>query len=176
MSFTGALTTIFIDPTVFRKDSMLGVPGLVHAYRAGNVSLANSIGTGIADDKVMYYFVPRMIKYYLDQEPILQQRADLSRQRGGRQKIHSGASARTRREGGERIRRLRNVDRAEGDEGGNRGVPRESRRRAAQLHRAADRVFLRSTRRFATARSKDAMWICVRSSCRASAFRSFPAA
>jgi uncharacterized circularly permuted ATP-grasp superfamily protein len=61
----------FIDPTVFRKDSMLGVPGLIHAYRAGNVSLANSIGTGLADDKVMYYFVPRMIKYYLDQEPIL---------------------------------------------------------------------------------------------------------
>src|SRR5450432_3543062 len=61
----------FLDPTVFRKDSMLGVPGLVHAYRAGNVSLANSIGTGIADDKVMYYFVPRMIKYYLDQEPLL---------------------------------------------------------------------------------------------------------
>jgi uncharacterized circularly permuted ATP-grasp superfamily protein len=61
----------FIDPTVFRKDSMLGVPGLINAYRAGNVSLANSIGTGLADDKVMYYFVPRMIKYYLDQEPIL---------------------------------------------------------------------------------------------------------
>ena len=61
----------FIDPTVFRKDSMLGVPGLVHSYRAGNVSLANSIGTGIADDKVMYYFVPKMIKYYLDQDPIL---------------------------------------------------------------------------------------------------------
>ena len=61
----------FFDPTVFRRDSMLGVPGLVNAYRSGNVSLANSIGTGIADDKVMYYFVPRMIKYYLDQEPIL---------------------------------------------------------------------------------------------------------
>ena len=61
----------FLDPTVFRRDSMLGVPGLVHAYRTGNVSLANSIGTGIADDKVMYYFVPRMIKYYLNQEPIL---------------------------------------------------------------------------------------------------------
>jgi uncharacterized circularly permuted ATP-grasp superfamily protein len=44
---------------------------LVHAYRSGNVSLANSIGTGIADDKVMYYFVPRMIKYYLDQDPII---------------------------------------------------------------------------------------------------------
>jgi uncharacterized circularly permuted ATP-grasp superfamily protein len=61
----------FLDPTVFRRDSLLGVPGLVHAYRAGHVSLANSVGTGIADDKVMYYFVPRMIKYYLDQEPII---------------------------------------------------------------------------------------------------------
>jgi uncharacterized circularly permuted ATP-grasp superfamily protein len=61
----------FLDPTVFRRDSMLGVPGLVHAYRAGHVSLANSIGTGIADDKVMYYFVPRMIKYFLDQDPII---------------------------------------------------------------------------------------------------------
>lgn len=61
----------FLDPMVFRKDSALGVPGLVSAYRAGNVSLANSIGTGVADDKVMYYFVPRMIKFYLGEDPIL---------------------------------------------------------------------------------------------------------
>ena len=61
----------FLDPLVFRPDSMLGVPGIVNAYRAGNISLANSIGTGVADDKVMYYFVPRMIKYYLDQDPIM---------------------------------------------------------------------------------------------------------
>jgi uncharacterized circularly permuted ATP-grasp superfamily protein len=61
----------FLDPSVFRKDSALGVPGLVQSYRAGNVSIANSIGTGVADDKVMYYFVPRMIRFYLDQEPIL---------------------------------------------------------------------------------------------------------
>jgi uncharacterized circularly permuted ATP-grasp superfamily protein len=61
----------FLDPTVFRRDSVLGVPGLINAYRAGNVSLANSIGTGIADDKVMYYFVPRMIKYYLGEEPLI---------------------------------------------------------------------------------------------------------
>ncbi|MGJ3244444.1 MAG: circularly permuted type 2 ATP-grasp protein [Opitutales bacterium] len=61
----------FIDPSVFRADSMLGVPGLVNAVRAGNVTLANSIGTGVADDKVMYYFVPRMIQFYLGEEPIL---------------------------------------------------------------------------------------------------------
>lgn len=61
----------FLDPSVFRPDSLLGVPGLVNAYRAGNVSLANSIGTGVADDKVVYYFVPRIIKYYLNEEPIL---------------------------------------------------------------------------------------------------------
>ncbi len=62
----------FLDPTVFRKDSVLGVPGIIGAYRAGNVNLANAVGTGIADDKVTYYFVPKMIKFYLDQEPILQ--------------------------------------------------------------------------------------------------------
>jgi uncharacterized circularly permuted ATP-grasp superfamily protein len=61
----------FLDPAVFRSDSMLGVPGLVAAYRAGNVALANSIGTGVADDKVIYAFIPKVIKYYLDQEPIL---------------------------------------------------------------------------------------------------------
>jgi uncharacterized circularly permuted ATP-grasp superfamily protein len=61
----------FLDPLVFRKDSLLGVPGIVDVYRRGNVSLANSIGTGVADDKVTYYFVPQMIKYYLDQEPVL---------------------------------------------------------------------------------------------------------
>jgi uncharacterized circularly permuted ATP-grasp superfamily protein len=61
----------FLDPRVFRPDSVLGVPGLVDAYRRGNVSLANTIGTGVADDKVTYYFVPNMIRYYLDQDPIL---------------------------------------------------------------------------------------------------------
>ena len=61
----------FLDPTVFRKDSVLGVPGIVEAYRAGNVNLANAIGTGVADDKVTYYFVPAMIKFYLGEEPIL---------------------------------------------------------------------------------------------------------
>ena len=61
----------FLDPLVFRKDSLLGVPGLVEAYRKGNVSLANSIGTGVADDKVVYHFVPAMIRFYLGEEAIL---------------------------------------------------------------------------------------------------------
>jgi uncharacterized circularly permuted ATP-grasp superfamily protein len=61
----------FLDPQVFRRDSGLGVPGLVEAYRDGNVSLANSIGTGIADDKAIYHFVPKMIRYYLSEDPIL---------------------------------------------------------------------------------------------------------
>jgi uncharacterized circularly permuted ATP-grasp superfamily protein len=61
----------FLDPTVFRRDSVLGVPGIVRAHRQGNVSLANSIGTGIADDKVMHCLVPRIIKYYLGQDPII---------------------------------------------------------------------------------------------------------
>ncbi|MEI6241392.1 MAG: circularly permuted type 2 ATP-grasp protein [Planctomycetia bacterium] len=61
----------FLDPLTFRPDSALGVPGLVNAYRAGTVALANSIGTGIADDKGVYPFVPDMIRYYLKQEPLL---------------------------------------------------------------------------------------------------------
>ncbi|HEY6563333.1 MAG TPA: circularly permuted type 2 ATP-grasp protein [Pirellulaceae bacterium] len=62
----------FLDPQVFRDDSMLGVPGLVGAYRAGNVALANAPGTGVADDKVLYAFVPDMIRFYLGADaPIL---------------------------------------------------------------------------------------------------------
>jgi len=61
----------FLDPLAFRPDSMLGVPGLLSAYRAGRVTLANAIGTGVADDKSMYPYVPEMIKFYLGEEPIL---------------------------------------------------------------------------------------------------------
>ncbi len=61
----------FIDPTVFRKDSLLGVPGLMEVYKAGRVALANAPGTGVADDKVIYAYVPEIIKYYLDEEPII---------------------------------------------------------------------------------------------------------
>lgn len=62
---------MFLDPEVFNKDSLLGVPGLMRAWRAGKVALANAPGAGVADDKVVYAFVPAMIRYYLDEEPIL---------------------------------------------------------------------------------------------------------
>lgn len=61
----------FLDPLVFRSDSLLGVPGLMEVYRKGRVALANAPGTGVADDKAVYAYVPKMIKYYLGEEPIL---------------------------------------------------------------------------------------------------------
>ncbi len=61
----------FMDPLAFRPDSALGVPGILKAYQAGNVTLANAIGTGVADDKSIYPYVPEMIRFYLGEEPIL---------------------------------------------------------------------------------------------------------
>lgn len=62
----------FLDPLAFREDSQLGVPGLLSVYRAGNVTLANAIGTGVADDKSIYPYVPDLIRFYLSEEPIIQ--------------------------------------------------------------------------------------------------------
>ena len=59
---------MFMDPLTFRSDSLLGVPGLMEAYRCGNVSIANAPGTGVADDKVIYAYLPRIVKYYLDED------------------------------------------------------------------------------------------------------------
>ncbi len=63
----------FLDPEVFRKDSLLGVPGIMRAWAAGNVTLSNAPGNGVADDKAIYPFVPAMIRFYLDEEPLLEQ-------------------------------------------------------------------------------------------------------
>ena len=62
---------LFIDPEAFHKDSVLGVPGLIRSWQKGNVALANAPGAGVADDKVVYAYVPALIRYYLDEEPIL---------------------------------------------------------------------------------------------------------
>jgi len=61
----------FLDPETFRPDSLMGVPGLFRAYRKGNVTLANAVGTGVADDKAIYAYMPRIIRYYLDEDQIL---------------------------------------------------------------------------------------------------------
>ena len=62
---------LFLDPLAFRKDSVLGVPGLFNAWKKGNVALANAPGADVADDKIIYTYVPKIIKYYLDEDPIL---------------------------------------------------------------------------------------------------------
>jgi uncharacterized circularly permuted ATP-grasp superfamily protein len=62
----------FLDPDVFRPESMLGVRGLIGAWKAGNVAIANAVGTGVADDKAVYAYMPRIIKYYLGEEPLIQ--------------------------------------------------------------------------------------------------------
>ena len=62
----------FLDPMVFEANSLLGIPNVMQAYRQGNVSLINAMGNGVADDKGIYYFVPKMVQYYLGEEPILQ--------------------------------------------------------------------------------------------------------
>jgi len=61
----------FLDPEAFNPDSLLGAPGLMRAYRKGNVALANAVGTGVADDKAIYAYMPRIIRYYLDEDPVL---------------------------------------------------------------------------------------------------------
>src|SRR5216683_4202755 len=61
----------YLDPLAFKADSILGVPGVMGAYRAGNVALANAVGNGVADDKAVYAYVPEFIRYYLGEEPIL---------------------------------------------------------------------------------------------------------
>lgn len=74
----------FLDPHAFRKESTLGVPGLFAAYRKGNVTLANAVGTGAADDKAIYAYMPRIIKYYLQQDPILNNvDTHICREKGG---------------------------------------------------------------------------------------------
>src|SRR6202011_6335367 len=65
------LDDAWLDPIFGRQESLVGVAGLVNAYRAGNVAIANALGNGVADDKAVYALVPKMIRYYLDEEPIL---------------------------------------------------------------------------------------------------------
>ncbi len=135
----------FSDPLVFRSDSALGCAGLFNAYRAGNVTVSNAFGTGLADDKAVYAYVPRMIRYYLNEDPISAQRGNLSAQR------RQGPQARARQPrqaGGEsrgRKRRLRHAHRPALHGAAARRVRAADRSQPAQLHRAAHaRILARS--------------------------------
>ena len=128
----------FLDPLVFRPDSALGVPGLMSAYQAGNVTLANAVGTGIADDKAVYSYMPEIVKFYLGEEPLLKNvptwRCRESRAPRLCARPHRGAGG----EGSPRLRRLRHADRAEGGQGDDRRVPRQAQIRSEEFHRPAD--------------------------------------
>ena len=127
----------FLDPEVFRKDSSLGVPGLMRAWAAGNVALANAPGAGVADDKLVYTYVPDMIKYYLDEDAIL---PNVPSWRCGEEKQLAHVLGQSRAAGGQagrRLRRLRHADGTDVEQGRARQVRRFAQGRSAQLHRAA---------------------------------------
>ena len=128
----------FLDPLAFRRDSQLGVAGLFNAYRAGNVSLANAVGTGVADDKAVYAYVPEMIRFYLQQDAILPNiETFLLHDPTHRQHVLDNLE-RAGGQGGRRIGRLRHADRAAQHQGRAGRVPRPHRGQPAQLHRPAD--------------------------------------
>ena len=128
----------FLDPLCFRRDSSLGVPGLFNAYRAGSVVLANAVGTGVADDKAVYAYVPAIIRYYLGEEPILPNvETYLLTDRSQRTYVLEHLE-RVGGESGGRIGRIRHVDRSAQHGGAAGGIPGAHRSRAKELHCAAD--------------------------------------
>ena len=153
----------FLDPLAFRPDSALGVPGLMSAYRAGNVTLANAVGTGIADDKAVYAYMPAIIKFYLGEEPILNNVPTWCCRERMPSRLRAGSSGGTGGEGGARVGRLRHADRTAGRPGDARHLPRQAPGQSEQLHRAADAgaLDLPDLRRGLAWRH--AMSICVRS-------------
>ena len=167
----------FIDPLEFRPDSMLGVPGLVRAYRAGTVAIANAIGTGVADDKAIYYYVP-------GDDPLLPRRGADPRQRPDLPAQRRRASARTCCAGSPEL-----VVKPTSESGG-KGVfigPQASRRRAraagaddrgrpGPLHRPGARAPVDRADRDRAGSSRPATSTCARSRCSARRSGSSPAA
>ena len=127
----------FLDPHTFRADSMLGVPDLMRAYRAGNVTLANAVGTGVADDKAIYPFVEDMIRFYLSEEPILKNVMTYICARPDDLAYVLDHLSRAGGQGGQRVGRIRHAHGAVGDVAAVRRVCREAAAKPAQLHRPA---------------------------------------
>ena len=128
----------FLDPLAFRSDSHLGVAGLLNAYRAGHVSLANAIGTGVADDKALYAYVPAIIRFYLSEEPILENVDTYLLGNAADRQYALDHLETPGGEGGRGIGRLRHAGRSAQHRRGAGRVPRADRRGAAEFHRPAD--------------------------------------
>ena len=129
----------FLDPLVFRPDSALGVPGLMSAYQAGNVTLANAVGTGIADDKAVYSYMPEIVKFYLGEEPILKNvptwrcRREPSISPTCSTHLEELVVKEVHGSGGYGMLIGPKADKAD-----DRGVPRQAQIRSEELHRPAD--------------------------------------
>ncbi len=101
----------FLDPQAFRPDSLLGIPGLMEVYRKGRVALANAPGTGMADDKVIYAYVEKMIQYYLDEDAIIPNVPTYVCFDEEERQVRAGESRPAGGQGGQRIGRVRHADR-----------------------------------------------------------------
>ena len=128
----------FLDPLVFNPASVLGVPGLVGAYLAGNVTIANAIGTGIADDKAIYCYIPELIRFYLSEEPLLKNVPTYRCREPDVAQIRDGAARSTGGQGSQRIGRLRHAGRPACERRPARAIRRQDHGRSEQLHRPAD--------------------------------------
>ena len=167
----------FMDPLEFRADSLLGVPGLMGAYRAGNVAIANAVGTGVADDKAVYHYVPEMIRFYLGEEPILD---NLPTWLLADPEQRAYALERMRRAGGQadrRVGRQGRVHRPARERGAARGPAAAGRAGAGALDRPEDGGALdRADGAARTGRSRRGTSTCARSRSTATRSRSSPAA
>ena len=127
----------FLDPLTFRRTSLLGVPGLMNVYRQGNVAIANAPGAGVADDKAVYAYMPALIKYYLDQEPLLGQVPTYVGPAQGRLRVHARQPGLAGGEDHRRLRRLQHADGALRHPQGDRRLRHPAEEGAGQLHRPA---------------------------------------
>ena len=157
----------FLDPRAFRKDSLLGVPGLLDAYRAGNVALANAPGNGVADDKVVYAYVPDMIRYYEGEDPILSNVPTFLCWRDQDRQHVLAESRQAGGEGGQRSRRVWHAGGPAFHRRAARGIRRQDHRQSAQLHRAADAGFVAGAYSRGRSFRRAGTWICGRIFCTA---------
>ena len=130
----------FLDPLTFNPDSALGVPGIMDVYRAGNITIANAPGTGIADDKAIYSYMPEIVEFYTGRKAILGNIPTWRCSEPDSLKYVQEHLAGSRGQGSPRLRRLRHAGRPDRDQEGARGLRQEARGAALQLHRPADAV------------------------------------